>query len=414
MTLWTPVWSLTINGYGEFNNLTLSTVTVNSGRTDIYSQAYAGYCNFQIINLDESPIILDVNDQILLKVKDTNNNYVNIFGGYITDIDVEVVSAGPIGVNEIISITALGALSKLPKSLFLNALTKDYDGNQIYTVLSQALFDSWNEVPAATTWATYDASTTWTNAENSGMGEIDTPGNYELTARAAESIDIYSLATSLASSGLGYLYEDSQGRIGYADSTHRSQYLAANGYVELNANDALSNGIKTTKKSGDIRNKVILNYKNNQEVTASDASSISFYGEQAYNISTSIENLADAQAQADYYLTLRAFPQAQFSSITFPLHSPEMSDSARNSLLNVFMGMPVNLSNLPTNINGGTFQGFVEGWTFTVSYNGLYLTLVMSPVAYSLQAFRWNDVPIAETWNSLIPTLEWLDATIVA
>jgi hypothetical protein len=414
MTLWTPDWSLTINGSGEYANLTLSNLTTTSGRTDIYTQAYAGYCNFQIINLNQATISLDVNDQILLKVKNESGVDVNVFGGYITDIDVEVVSSGTAGVNEVISVTALGALSKLPKTLYTTSLAKDFDGDQIYQVLSQALFSSWNEVPSATTWATYDASTTWANAENSGLGEIDLPGNYELASRAANTTDVYSLATALANSGLGYLYEDAQGRIGYADSTHRSQYLAANGYVELNANDALAAGIKTSKRSGDIRNTVNITYKNNQQTSASDLSSIALYGEQAYNIETSLENLADATAQANFYLTLRAFPEAQFRSITFPLHSPELSGTIRNALLNVFMGMPVNLTNLPSNINAGTFQGFVEGWTFTTTYNGLYLTLMLSPVSYSLQAFRWNDVPAVETWNSIIPTLEWLDATIVA
>lgn len=414
MTLWTPDWQLTINGGGDYTNVTLSNLTITSGRTDIYSQAYAGYCSVQIINLDVSPIIMDVNDQISIKVKDSTGTFVNVFGGYVTDIDVEVVSSGTEGVNEVITVTALGALSKLSKTLFVDALTKANDGTQIYEVLSKALFNTWNEVPAATTWATYNATTDWLNAENSGLGDIDTPGNYELTARSVDVIDIYSLATALANSGLGYLYEDAEGRIGYADSSHRSVYLATYGYTDLSANDALAAGIKTSKRSGDIRNNVTLTYKNNAEVSAFDAESIAIYGQQAYNIQTSLENTADATSQANFYLTLRAFPEAQFRSITFPLHSPEIDNTDRNALLNVFMGMPVNLVDLPSNINNGAFQGFVEGWTFTASYNGLFLNLVLSPVAYSLQAFRWNDVPAAETWNTIVPTLEWLDATIVA
>jgi hypothetical protein len=35
-------------------------------------------------------------------------------------------------------------------------------------------------------------------------------------------------------------------------------------------------------------------------------------------------------------------------------------------------------------------------------------------VAYSLQAFRWNSVPVTEAWNTLNPTLDWNNATIVA
>jgi hypothetical protein len=78
------------------------------------------------------------------------------------------------------------------------------------------------------------------------------------------------------------------------------------------------------------------------------------------------------------------------------------------------MGMPVNIVNLPGNMTDGEFQGFVEGWTWTASLNQLNLTLNVSPIAFSLQAFRWNSVPAVETWNTLSPTLTWLDATIVA
>lgn len=414
MSQWTPDWQVTINGGGDYTNLTLANLTVTSGRTDIYSQAYAGYCQVQIINLDQAPIVMDINDQITIKVKDSSGDFVNIFGGYVTDIDVEVTSSGNEGPNEIISVIALGALAKLPKTLFTDSLTKAFDGDQIYAVLSQALFNTWNEVPAATTWSGYNPATTWANAENSGLGDIDRPGNYELAARAADTTDIGSLAAFLATSGLGYLYEDAEGRIGYADSTHRSQYWAANGYVELSGNTALANGIKTSKRSGDIRNNVVLTYKANATKTASDADSIASYGQQSYSLTTSLENGVDAQNQANFYLTLRAQPEAQFRSITFPIQNPEIDDSDRDNLLNIFMGMPVNIVDLPANINNGQFQGFVEGWTFRATYNGLYITLTVSPLAYSLQAYNWNDVSSAETWNTIVPTLEWIDATIVA
>ena len=62
----------------------------------------------------------------------------------------------------------------------------------------------------------------------------------------------------------------------------------------------------------------------------------------------------------------------------------------------------------------GEFQGFVEGWTWSASLNQLNLTLNVSPIAFSLQAFRWNSVPDTEAWNTINPDLYWLDATIVA
>ena len=414
MSQWTPEWQVTINGGGDYTNLTLANLTITSGRQDIYSQPYAGYCNVEIINLDLSPIVIDINDQINIKVKDSTNTFVNVFGGYVTDIDVEVTQASSTTISESIKVVALGALSKLPKTLTEGVLSKDFDGDQIFTILSQALFDNWNELPAATTWAGYDATTTWENAENSGLGEIDRPGDYELTARTASTTDIYSLATALATSGLGYFYEDSQGRIGYADSTRRIEYLTANGYVELTGNHALASGIRTSKRLGDVRNNVTINYKANAQESASDAASIALYGQQAYQITTSLENQSDALDQAEFYLGLRAFPEAQFKSITFPLASSEIDDQDRDVLLQVFMGLPVNITDLPLNMTNGQFQGFVEGWTFSAGYNSLYLTLTVSPTAYSLQSVRWNGVSGAETWNTLSPTLEWINATIVA
>jgi hypothetical protein len=414
MTIWTPEWSLTVNGANDYASVTLADVAITSGRTDIYSQATAGYASFTILNFDDSPVTMNLNDQVTIRVKDSTGAYVNVFGGYVTDLDLEVKSSGTGGLVQNMKIIALGALSKLPKSLTEGVLAKDFDGDQIYTILSALLFNQWNEVPAAETWAGYDPTITWATAENSGLGEIDRPGDYELHARAADVIDVYSLAAALANSGLGYLYEDNQGRICYADSTHRNQYLTANGYTSVSGNTALASGIKTSLKSGDIRNAVTITYKNSQKVSAQDDSSIALFGYQAQSISTTLEKGADATSQANFYLDIRAFPEAQFRSITFPLGNPEIDDSDRDALLNAFMGLPIDITDLPANIGDGRFQGFVEGWTFSASYNGLSITLTVSPTAYSLQAARWNTVSVAETWNSLSNTLTWNQATIVA
>jgi hypothetical protein len=414
MSIWTPEWSLTVNGSNDYASLTLADVAITSGRTDIYSQATAGYASFTILNFDDTPVTMQLNDQVSIRVKDSTGTFVNVFGGYVTDLDLEIKSSGTGGLVQNMKIIALGALSKLPKSLTEGVLSKDYDGDQIYTILSALLFNTWNEVPAASTWAGYNPTTTWANAENSGLGEIDRPGDYELTERSADVTDVYSLVAALANSGLGYIGEDNQGRIFYADSTHRNTYLTTNGYTVVSGNTALASGIKTSLKSGDIRNAVTIRYKNNQQVSAEDAASIAIYGYQAQSIQTTLENGADATSQANFYLGIRANPQAQFRSITFPLGNPEIDDSDRDALLNVFMGLPIDITDLPANIGNGRFQGFVEGWTFSASYNGLAITLTVSPTAYSLQAARWNTVSVAETWNSLSNTLDWNEATVVA
>jgi len=415
MTLWNPIWQVKIAGV-EYTEFTLANLSINSGRTNIYEQAQAGYVSMQLVNFNDTPIDFEINDSISISLQDSTAAFVAIFGGSIVDLGVGISDVGSVGYVQTVSITALGALARLPKALTDGVLSQAFDGTQISEILQEVLFSSWAEVPAAIAWNTYDPTVIWEGAENSGYGEIDTPGNYELAARTSERVDVYSLVAALANSGLGYIYEDSLGRISYADSDHRSTYLNANGYVELSANDALASGISMITRTGDVRNDLTIKYDatGSSEVSATDPESIALYGTLAQIISTTLQNSGDATDQADFYLSLRAYPQASFNSITWELTNSEISDLDRDSLISVFMGMPVNLANLPSNMVSGNFLGFVEGWNFSASYNSVSVSLNMSPLSFSLQAMRWNSVPITELWNTVNPTLEWVDATLVS
>jgi hypothetical protein len=416
MTQWSPIWKVTIDGV-EYTDAVLANLVIRSGRTNIYEQAQAGYVNLQLIDVSQTAIPVTINSTISVQVKNTANTFVSIFGGNVVDIGLEVRDVGSTMFTQTYSITALGALARLPKALTNGVLSKDFDGNQIFDVLSDVLFNTWSQVAPSLTWANYTpAGTTWATAENNGLGDIDRPGNYELASRSSSRTDVYSLVSALATSGLGYIYEDAQGRIGYADSTHRTNYLTANGYVDLNANHARAAGLRIQTRVGDVRNSLTIKYgaTSSAEVSASDANSIALYGTLAQIITTTLEKSADATAQANFYLSLRAQPQPIFSEISFDLTNPEIDNADRDALINVFMGEAISLNNLPLNMSSGTFQGFVEGWSFQAAYNRLSVTLLLSPLAYSLQAMRWNDVPITETWSSVSPTLDWANATIVA
>jgi hypothetical protein len=415
MTIFNPVWRVTIGGV-QYQTAILANLTITSGRTNIYEQAQAGYSNLEIINLNQSNVTIQINDGLAIELQDSTGTFVPIFGGSVVEVAIAVAEVGNVDYAQRISIIALGALARLPKVLTNGVLSKDFDGEQIFDVLAAVLFSSWEEVPQALTWATYDPTVTWANAQNSGLGEIDRPGNYELAARSSSRTDVYSLVSALATSGLGYIFEDAQGRIGYADSTHRVNYLSANGYVNLTANHALASGLSIQQRTGDVRNSITLKYgaTSSSEKSASDADSIALYGQLAQIISTTLHNGSDAQDQADFYLTLRANPQFNFNNITYELTNPELDDGDRDSLIGVFMGMPLLISDLPLNMNSGNFTGFVEGWTFSARYNQISISMLLSPLAYSLQAMRWNDVAIAEAWNTINPTLDWINATIVA
>lgn len=411
MTQWNPIWKVEIDGVA-YTNAVLANLAIRSGRNNIYEQAQAGYANIQLIDLDQATIPVSINSSISIEVKDTSGVFVPIFGGSVVDIVVEVRDVGSTTFTQTYLITALGALSRLQKALTDGVLSKDFDGNQILSLLTDLLVNNWNEVPAALTWADYDPTVTWANAENTGLGEIDTPGEYELQARTANRTNVYSLVSGLATSGLGYIYENAFGQISYADATHRSQYLSTNGYVDLTANQARAAGLRVETRAGDVRNQITIQYKNGQEANASDAASISTYGNLGQIISTTLEHTVDAEYQADFYLTLRKDPQAIFSEITFDLTNPEVDNADRDNLLNVFMGQPVAINDLPANM-GSIFQGFVEGWSFQAGYNTLSISLTVSPTAYSLQALQWDEIANTFTWSSVSPTLDWARATIV-
>jgi hypothetical protein len=295
-------------------------------------------------------------------------------------------------------------------------LSQDEDGNQIYDLLSSVLSGTWNDVPAASTWAGYSPTQTWLGALNLGVGEVDQPGLYVMEKRNSSPDTVYNIASQIANSAFGYLYEDNQGNIGYADADHRQLYLLANGYTDLDANHAFGQGIRTTVRSGDIRNDIYINYGNNfgSQKTATSVSSIALYGYKGETIQSSIHDNTDAQDIANRYIALRAFPQPIFDSITFPITNPEMDNSDRDALLGIFMGQPLNIQNLPFQIAGGEFEGYVEGWSWSTRFNELFLTINLSPVSFSQVAMRWNTVPVGEAWNTLSAILTWENATIVA
>lgn len=415
MSVFNPVWRVTIGGV-QYQTSILANLTITSGRTNIYEQAQAGYTNIELINLDQSNVIITINDSLTIELQDSTATFIPIFGGSVVEVGISVAELGNVAYAQRIKIIALGALARLPKALTNGVLAQDFDGNQIYTILQAVLFAQWQSVPAALQWNTYDPTTQWQDAENTGLGEIDQPGNYELAQRSSSRTDVYSLVAALANSGLGYIYENAQGLISYADSTHRTTYLNTYGYVDLSANNAQGSGLSIQQRTGDVRNTITLKYGTNStsEVSATDVASVGLYGQLAQIFTTTVKHQADAQDQADFYLELRAYPQYNFNQITYQLTNPEIDDGDRDSLINVFMGMPVAIADLPLNMSSGTYLGFVEGWTFQAAYNQISVSLNLSPLAFSLQAMRWNDVPIVETWNSIIPTLDWEHATQVA
>jgi hypothetical protein len=86
----------------------------------------------------------------------------------------------------------------------------------------------------------------------------------------------------------------------------------------------------------------------------------------------------------------------------------------RNSMLPMRVSKAIRIEGLPTSIYPETFIGFVEGFTWTINRNELFLTLNVSEYALSQLQMNWSQVPPALEWADVSATLEWQEARVVA
>jgi len=407
---WLPEWRVTV---GDDVYTTVTSVSFASGRLDIDRQATAGYCRVEIINTNNAPFTINVTEPITLEVKNGSGTYVTVFGGEVSDFNIGVRSPEESGYITTGTILGIGSLARLTKAIFNTALAEGLDGAQISTILGAALNLNWNEVTPTVTWDTYPATTTWDDAE-SYIGTIDT-GFYTMIALASSaSAKSQTLADQIANSALGQIHEEKDGNVSYDDADHRSNDLAANGYTFLDGAYATPTSISSTTQTARIRNSLIYRYATGygSTYTTSSADSIASYGLFERSFDSNIKNLADITDIATRELNLRSVPKASLGAITFRLDNPDMPDAIRNALIGVYFGQPMLISNLPSNLLGGTFDGFVENVALRATPSFTEITLYISATEFSLSTTQWDTVtPSTITWDTTNATLIWNNAT---
>ena len=406
---WLPEWRITV-GTTVYTNVTSVNVTI--GRIDIDRQCQAGYARMEIINPTNALFDIDVTDSLTLELKDTSGTYVPFFGGTVSDFTTSVRTPEETGFVTLGTILAVGALAKLPKAIYTDSVAHGLDGEQISIILSELLVNEWIEVAPALQWQDYNPTTTWANAENVGLGEIDT-GLYQMDNLSAADRNTQTLVQQIADSALGNLYEDKQGRIAYADADHRSNYLATNGSTQLDGNYASPASVKSILQIGKIRNSEIVRYGNDYGSTysATDDASIALYGRYQRTIDSNIRYLADVEDIVERDLALRSTPRTQLDQITFRLDNPNMPSAQLDDLINLFFGEPVVITNLPFNMFEGYFSGFVEGISMRATPTFVDMTIYVSPTDFSLIAPTWATVlPTNTIWSGVNGTLQWSKA----
>jgi hypothetical protein len=374
---WNPNATVTIGG-DDFTGESLNGIAIHYGRPSIWEQARAGYCTVEILNTTDVDNAFEINEDVVITIEDSNGVDITVFTGKVTDISNAVVASGEVATVAVQTITAVATFAQMSRVIVgTTNYPKEYDDDRINRILTEA-------------GVTIDV--------------VDTPGVYELVERPANPVDAYTLSTYYAQMCFGYMYETTDGKVGYANESRRTVDVNANGYLDIDEGYINWRGINSRKSISDIVNKVILFYKNSDQVTSDDAPSIANYGLIEARIDTELHNMDEAQNIADRYVSLRSNPQTNFSSFNINLDNPNLTTAALDDLIAIQMGTAIQIDNLPNPISSITYTGFVEGWDLIIDRAQALLTITSSDSTYSVVPIRWQDVDPTTEWDDLDPT----------
>ena len=407
---WTPDAVVKINGTAV-TNYTLEGVSISMGRETIDQQSQAGYARISFKDYPQTSVA--INDTVVVQIKNYSGTLVTIYTGYVTDIQASVLDAGGTNLVYVTDIICTGALSKLAnKDVNSAGYSEEQDGTRMLKVVTEAFGTKWSQLPTTQIWTDYTTET-WNDLLGVTTSYIDTPGTYTLYAATAELTNGYDYASVVADSGQGQLYERTDGNLGYSDQDARSTYVTANGFTNIPKNHILADGIAVLTSRNNLINDAIISYGNPEATSETiDATSIDLYGKIAATTTTYLKNSSDADTYGARQVLLNAYPNPVISGIGIQIDAPTMSSTLLNSLVNVFFGMPISMTDIPSLLYPTDFFGYVEGWNWTINRFTARLDLNVSDFAYSAVPVAWEDVYISETWDTLDPDLKWQDALL--
>jgi hypothetical protein len=407
MTVYTPTYRVTIAGVVQ-TSTTLEDGTITYGRNDFFEATQPSYCNIELLNLDGTSPVVELLDTVLIEVTDSTGAYIKLFTGEVSGVYNRFEGAGLGGKPNTLQIQAIGALGLLVKRYAGGvAYPEELDGARIQRILEETLFVAWEDISNTFTWNDFTTET-WANYGVQGIDTIDA-GRYEMLARSAQVQQAYELTDITQQSGLGYLYDTADFEIGYADAERRSENYTTN-LIELDA-DLVNADIQTRLQTADIVNSVVIQYDDPVlEVVAQNDTSINNYGLLEEIRSTILAETVDATEQATNFVNYRGTPKTSLEAVSVNLAHSDMTNTVRDDLLAVTMDSLLYLDNIPVGlIPEGYFEGFVEGWTWTLGRNNLELSMSVSNSIYSTLDVQWEDYNALIQWQNLDNATRWLD-----
>lgn len=374
--------TVTIGGH-SYTSQTLNGLTVTYGRTTIWEQPRAGYASIQIKNDTNNPLDVTLNSAVIITVDNYTGTQTTVFTGKVTSISNTLQSVGSSAKVVIHNIIAYAPMADMARVItHTGSYPKEYDDARLNRILT---------------------------ASGVTIDVVDSPGVYEFTSIGANSTDSYTDAAYYAQMAFGYIYETTDGKVGYANESRRTIEAASSGYMAIPTDVILGPSLNSQINTSNLINSVRLEYKASAIVTASSSSSIATYGTRATDFQTELEDATQAQIQADRYIGLRSTPQTVLQSFGVQLSALSITSGVLNGLIGVYIGKPIEVAAFPNGIYNGVFKGFVEGWTLTISQNSASINLNVSKNTLSLTPTRWQDVSASLVWSGVTPTLEWAD-----
>jgi hypothetical protein len=379
---WLPEWRVTV---ADDVYTTVTSVSYATGRLDIDRQATAGYCRVEIVNVDNSPFTINITEPISLELKNSSGTYIKLFTGTVSDFNIGVRSPDESGFITTGTILGIGPLSKLAKAFYNTALASALDGEQIKLILESALSRTWDEIDSSVTWATYPATITWNEAETA-LGNVDQGEYGMIQINASTKAKSQTLVDQIANSALGIIWESSNGLVNYDDADHRENYLLIYGDKTLDASYATPSSIQSQTQSARLQNSFIYKYGIGyaELLTISAPDSIATYGLFEKSIDSNILSFDDMANIGTREILLRNMPRGSLGAIRFRLDNPELPNWMLDDLLMMFCGTPVYIENLPNNLLGGTFEGFVENIAVNATPTYVDMTLYISAKDFSM------------------------------
>jgi hypothetical protein len=379
---WLPEWRVTV---GDDVYTTVTSVSYATGRLDIDRQATAGYCRVEIVNVDNSPFTINITEPISLELKNSSGTYIKMFTGTVSDFNIGVRSPDESGFITTGTILGIGPLSKLAKAVYNTALASALDGEQIELILESALSRTWDEILSSITWATYPATITWNEAETT-LGNVDQGEYGMIQINASTTAKSQTLVDQIANSALGIIWESSDGLVNYDDADHRENYLLFYGDKTLDASYATPSSIQSQTQSARLQNSFIYKYGIGYAtiLTISAPDSIATYGLFEKSVNSNILSFDDMANIGTREILLRNMPRGSLGAIRFRLDNPDLPSAMLDDLLIMFCGIPVFIDNLPNNLLGGNFEGFVENIAVNATPTYVDMTLYISAKDFSM------------------------------